>query len=548
MIPPLRLIPDEPPDFIPDDEPEPAQLNGHDHEPPEPPIRPVIQAKAGRPDLLATLAENAIMDSGLPIFQRGRELVRPAQFDVPASKGRMTVSAGMARLGEAAMRDIMAQSADWLKWNAKAKALVTCDPPELPAAILLSRAGQWRLPSLAGVITAPTLRPDGTRLTAPGYDVQTRLYHSVNPNLTPHPVPDEPTPQQAKESLDLLNNLLDEFPFTDQVGRSVALSGMMTPILRGAIPVAPMHAIKASTAGTGKSYLVDLASAITSGRCCPVISVSDDAKETESRINGLLLGGFPLISLDNVNGELGGDLLAQAITQPVVQVRRLGGSDIFEVESRATWFATGNGLRVKGDMTRRTIVCNLDAGIERPEMRQFQHSPLDEVLNNRGRYLAAVLTITRAYLSAGMPGRLPRPASFEEWSDLVRSPLVWLGYADPWASVETARKDDPDLASLRDILTCWAEAIGTNTNKPIREVIKIASAKDLSYDGEPADFKWPDLRASLISAAGFKGNIDPKALGKYLLDKEGRVANGLRIKRGPQDTHAKVGTWFVEPV
>jgi hypothetical protein len=37
MIPPLRPIPDEPPDFIPDDEPEPAQLNGHAPEEPPPP-------------------------------------------------------------------------------------------------------------------------------------------------------------------------------------------------------------------------------------------------------------------------------------------------------------------------------------------------------------------------------------------------------------------------------------------------------------------------------------------------------------------------------
>jgi putative DNA primase/helicase len=85
-------------------------------------------------------------------------------------------------------------------------------------------------------------------------------------------------------------------------------------------------------------------------------------KETEKRLVGLLLAGFPIASLDNVNGELGGDLLCQAIERPLIRIRPLGRSDIVEIESRATLFATGNALRGRGDMTRRTLVCDLDAG------------------------------------------------------------------------------------------------------------------------------------------------------------------------------------------
>jgi putative DNA primase/helicase len=544
-LPPiLGVVPDElPPDFLPDENPSSSQLNGHVA---EVPIRPTITVVAGRPDLLADEAESAIISSGLSIFQRGRELVRPAQFEVPAAKGRMTISAGMATLGQAYMIRAMAESANWEKWNARAKKFVPCDPPALPANILLASEGRWRFPPLAGVITAPTLRPDGSMLSRPGYDAATRLYHSINSSLVPEYVPDKPTPEQAKLAFDLLDDLLEDFPFTDLAGHSVALSCLMTPVLRGAIPVAPMHAIKASTAGTGKSYLIDVASAIANGRSCPVISVSPKAEETDSRFNGLLLGGFPMVSLDNVNGELGGDLLSQAITQPIVQVRRLGGSDIFEVESRATWFATGNGLRVKGDMTRRTIICNLDAGVERPEMRQFSRSPLNDVLTARGKYLAAVLTIARAYVAAGKPGRLAPPASFEEWSDLVRSPLVWLGCADPWATTESAREDDPELNILRSIVGGWAEAIGTNIETPVRKVINTANARGEEYTEAAASFLWPDFRDALIQVAGVKNIIDPIRLGKWLLGREGRIVDGLRFQRGERDTHAKSAQWRLE--
>ena len=58
------------------------------------------------------------------------------------------------------------------------------------------------------------------------------------------------------------------------------------------------------------------------------------------------------------------------------------------------------------------------------------------ILDDRGKYIAACLTICRAYIVAGRPGVLPRLASFEAWSDTVRSALVWLGKADPLDTME----------------------------------------------------------------------------------------------------------------
>ena len=167
------------------------------------------------------------------------------------------------------------------------------------------------------------------------------------------------------------------------------------------------------------------------------------------------------------------------------------------------------------------------------------------ILNNRARYLGAVLTIAIAYTAAGRPGRLQPPASFGSWSDLVRSALVWLGCADPWASVETAREDDPELTALRDIIANWQAAIGTGTLTTTRHVIETANAKSVNYDGEAPALLWPDFRDCLINAAGNKGVIDPVRLGKWLMSREGRIVNGLRLKRGAPDTHAKAVQWYL---
>ncbi len=215
----------------------------------------------------------------------------------------------------------------------------------------------------------------------------TRLYHAADPSLRLSETVQAPTRADAEIALVALSALLTEFPFVDGRGgvdEAVALSAMITPVVRGAIPNAPMHVFRANTAGTGKSYLADVASAISAGRDCPVLAAGQDEIETEKRLAGLLLAGFPLISLDNVNGELGGDLLCQAIERPLIRLRPLGRSDIVEVESRATVFGNGNGIRVRGDMTRRTLTCDLDAGVERPELRVFSSNPVIQDMEDRG--------------------------------------------------------------------------------------------------------------------------------------------------------------------
>jgi putative DNA primase/helicase len=536
---PTFLIARDPPETGPD-WPEETNETGPTETP-----RPAILIEAGRVDLLATQTEGALISSGIPVFQRGRELVRPAQQEVPASKGRMTISAGMGMVSHAGMVDLMSQAIDWRRYDGRRKREVPVDPPGLVASVLLARTGQWKFPTVAGVITTPTLRPDGSVLFSPGYDASTRLYHVADPSLTPEYIPDRPTGMDAQVALEILRSLLDEFPFVSETDLSVALSGLMTPLVRGAIPVAPLHAIRASTAGTGKSYYVDVVSGIVNGRPAPVMSVSVDAKETESRMNSLLLAGFPLVSIDNVNGELGSDILAQAVERPVVQVRRLGVSEVFEVETRATWFATGNNLRVRGDMTRRSVIATMDAGVERPEMRAFRHRPADEAAMNRGKYIAAILTIVRAYIVAGKPDRLPSPGSYEGWSDLVRSPLVWLGLPDPWDTTETAREDDPEIVVLSDVLSGWVVAIGPKRAVTVRAAIETAIARQGEDDPKPGELLHPDFRTALLQVAGVKGTIDPIRLGKWLLGREGRIINDMRLMRGPKDGHSKVATWRV---
>lgn len=496
------------------------------------PDLPVITIEAGELHNIATSAETALLTNSTPFYVRSGRLMRPVVDDMPASHGRRTKVARLEEVTGPVMVDHLSRSAIWLKFDGRSKKMVAADPKPEIASTILSRDGEWRFPRLAGVITTPTLRPDGTVLMDPGYDPATQLLLLDPPAM--HPITAKPSKKQAQSALAFLDTLLDEFPFVDEASRSVALSALITPVVRGAISVAPMHVTKAPVAGSGKSYIIELASAINSGERAPVLSAGKSEEEMEKRLVGALLSGQTFISLDNVNGELGGDFLCQVIERPVVAARPLGQSAFIKIESRASCFATGNNIRLVGDMTRRVIVCSLDPDMERPELRTFKGDPFDAVLKERGKYVSAALTVVRAYVVAGFPDQLPPLASFEEWSKFVRSALVWLGRADPIETMERARADDPITSALKQLFNAWHDA-SPNQALTAAEAINLSTLR-----GPHNDLIHPSLHEAFADVAGDRaGAVSSRSLGRYLSNHKDRVIGSFKMVEMGKDRKDK---------
>lgn len=185
------------------------------------------------------------------------------------------------------------------------------------------------------------------------------------------------------------------------------------------------------------------------------------------------------------------------------------------MKSRGTsLFATGNNIVLVGDVTRRAIAVRLDANAERPELRDFQGDPFARVMQNRGAYIAAALTVCRAYVVAGQPGARSL-ASFAGWSKLVRSALMWLGKGDCVEAMETARAIDPELVAFRDVLKAWAEVMGVGKQYRCRLSDLIEAAADA-----------PELEAALDAAAGA---VDARSVGNWARHKRDRMIDGLRL-------------------
>ena len=516
--------------------------------------RPTIRLAAGRLPEIASEAERALIAAGVPFFQRGGMLVRPVTQEVDIASNRRSRVVLLVPVDVTYMIDSLMRVADWEGYDGRADRFVAKNVPHEIAQTILARRGEWRFPPVAGVINTPTLRPDGSVLREEGYDPQTRLILAASPTMPA--LMDNPTQSDARAALETLNKLLTEFAFANEASRAVVLSGMVTSVVRALFPVVPAHVISATAPGAGKSYSIDIISAIATGDLCPVMAAGVTIEETDKRLGAALLSGVSLISIDNVSGDLGGDLLCQAVERPVVNIRPLGKSEHVRVESRAIFFSTGNNVVLIGDMTRRAIVAKLDPGEERPELRQFKSDPVAAVLADRGRYVAAALTIVRAYLAAGRPNPAPRLASFHGWSDTVRSALIWIGCADPVDTMLEARDEDPQYAALRQVLVAWADANGTGYSTRVLASTMLTmieerdGAVDQLEDGR-RPYRWPAWRDAVHLVAANRGRVDAKRFGRWLARNRGRVVSvdrgrkRLRIQsEGDEHGHGKL--WWCE--
>ena len=351
--------------------------------------------------------------------------------------------------------------------------------PNRVAELYLDMVGEWQLPPLRAVSTAPVLSEDGRIRDGSGYDQTTALYLHNIPKLS---VLAKPTKEDAERALLTLRRTFATFPFADSnliasangvkqvdnkkpIGwdESAFLNGLLTPICRQSLPLAPGLLVDAPThsgAGTGKGLLMRAISAIAYG-CAPhPFTRGDGPQETDKRLVSAAIEGRPMVFLDNANLTiLRSDTLASFITEQMCAVRPLGRSQMIELQIASFFAVTGNGLTITEDLIRRFLNAKLDARMENPELRKFAPGFLLDVENRRAELLIAALTVWRwgrqqaeGNLTHGKP-----LGSFEVWAKWVRDPLLTLGCPDPVERLTEIKARDPSRQRAAEIFTTWWE-------------------------------------------------------------------------------------------
>jgi hypothetical protein len=285
-------------------------------------------------------------------------------------------------------------------------------------------------------------------------------------------------------------------------------------------------------------------SVILLGKRCPAIAASRDAQETEKKLTAEALSGSPITNIDNVNGELGSDLLCQMVSQVALTLRPLGSSQQVTVSNRSSIYFSGNNVTPRADLNRRVLISDLDRKTERPEAHKFASDPVKAVLTDRGKYVAAVLTVCRAYIQAGKPDQGLEPLSgFDEWSEMVRSPLVWLGEADPVDTLKAARENDPDAETLAQFLNAAKKHISGAANaRTAAEIVAIGQNGSLIGSGAPIGHDL-ELQAAIEAICGGSQRVSASVLGRKLREYVNRVCGGLRLEG--RKNRLKLTEWYV---
>lgn len=488
------------------------------------------------------------------ILQRHGQLVRPVRLGAQVNDGAVRHHAGatvLTSVNEPWLMKRMAASADWFRvTQQKAKGDGTegalkrtpADPPQKIARVVLADQGDWPFHHVRGLVAAPTLDvATGQVVDRPGIDPDTGLLAVFEPGDFPA-VERDVGREGAKIRLERVRHeLFRDMPFVDAASLSVAMSALVTALVRPTMRAAPMHLFDAAMRGSGKSKLASIVGVLAMGVEPSASAWATSEEENEKRLAALLRRGTPVVLFDNVSADrgdrIGGNMLNIVLTQDPASIRVLGKTEEETLNTRVMMLATGNNIAVAGDACRRAVKCRLDAKCAEPELRVFGWDPVEAARVQRGRLVADLLEAFSAYFAAGRPSDPSPLGSFEDWT-CVRGLLLWCGLADPADTMADVKATDSARGELISGLETWSMAFDD-------EWISAAQLADFLED-------VPDLEDALgrellegqeaLLAAILSGRRDKNWIGKALLERPGIAAGVfyLEAEKGKRASRFRV--------
>lgn len=401
------------------------------------------------------------------------------------------------------------------------------------------------LRELHGVVHAPTFRPDGTLITRPGYDEATGLLF-LPTGGQPDAIPEHPTGDDVRLAVRLISTMLQDFAFVTASDRANYVGLMLTPLLRTlAPPPYKLGVIEAHQPGSGKTFLARALTSIHGGLFHSELP-GDEAELIKTITTILDVQTSPVVVFDNVTGLVRSPSLAGLLTSPTFQGRRLGSTALVEADNDRLWVITGNNAALGGDLQRRNVRVRIDPGVPNPEDRtEFAITNFERwVRENRGALLWSLIVLVRHWVVQGSPVDVRQTQdSYGVWVGLVRGVLSTAGMPGLF--------DDPALRE--QAVDPEAQEWGTFLEAIYEQMAETGwTAKDLLRRVQSAGFEdptkpipWDVLPGGLTQG---RGAIEPstlsKTLGRWLMNREGRWANQLTVRRAGTAQRAQI--WSIQ--
>ena len=336
-------------------------------------------------------------------------------------------------------------------------------PPAILTAALAPKEWPGLRPML-GIVGAPVLRPDGSLLQRPGYDPATCLYLASKVPLDP--VPEEPSAEQVQAARDfLLEKFLFNFPWVGDADKANYLGLLVTPILRSYLrTLIPFGVVTSTMPGSGKTILTCGLGMLYGQR---VLTWTHSDEELRKAITSVLADPVGAIIFDNLaeGTVIDSPVLARLITDRTWADRLLGGNKTATFANDRVWTATGNNLRLGGDMRTRSVLVGLNPDMPRPEERTgFAIPDLDQwilVPANQRQVLWHLLVLVADWTRSGAPRRPGLTMrQFTPWAEAVGGFLAHHGITGFLGNVETVRDIDEEEAAWTAFFAQWRKIHG----------------------------------------------------------------------------------------
>jgi len=427
---------------------------------------------------------------------------------------------------------------------------VPINPPLNLVKTIISLGSKRELKKLKGVIDTPVITPEGKLISKPGYDSASGLFLDLQ---SPFPdIPMHPTNTQVKNAVKSLMHPFSEFPFeTPSLDKSVLLAGLLSAAIRGVIPTCPGIAVDAPTQGSGKTLLAECIAALATGReptTFPALKCGSD-EERRKRFLPLLMMGEKAAIEDNVTGTYRSTSVAKLLTGETYSDRILGSSINVTFPNKMLFLITGNNIILDKDLARRFLRLRINPKTDQPFSREFELNPKSYVFENRAELIAAALTIILGWFNsherrAGLKadGSL---ASFEEWDNLVRQPIAWLGreqlpgeFCDVMEAIQNNNAEDEETNAVSEFLFAL--------NHHFREkTFTAAELLNIYNDVSQSDTDSEQLLVILaLEEIGFKKGSSASSIGRLLKARQGIYTNGLVLKQS-QDKSNNSSIWQI---
>jgi hypothetical protein len=420
------------------------------------------------------------------------------------------------------------------------------------AELTLTALQDGGLRHLTAVHSLPFCTPSGKLILREGYDPETGLYLHLPLGQTFN-VPVAPTTEQVRAALPVLMAPFRAYSWASPDDAAAAVSAVLTAICRPALDIAPAVLVDAAAQGSGKTKFATALGSLMTGRREGVLPFSgiDDDELRKQIISGVLTGQLFYL-LDNCVGFFKSPTLAAVLTSGRLQGRVLGASRTVDASIRALVTLSSNNMSMDADLSRRTLRCRVDSGVN-PTHRRFAFDPVNEALTHRFKIAEAACVIWRAYFNAGSPRVADDDAGgFTAWSRLCRQPVLWMareGLADRlgWqlgdpaaAMLADPSGSDPEIEAHGELLVSL-HALADGGEFSAREVLEW-----YEVGGSDGDGAFRLLHEAVTDCLNLRAGQrpSPRSLGWMLKNRRDRAVRSL-VLRARNDLGSGACSWRI---